>query len=625
MRLLAAVVLVGALGCDAGSHLLVVDVRTDLTPLVEVDAFEVVLDEGAPVLVPVPEGVDLIAGARLAELAGVSSGAHVVRVRARRGDALVVERALAVELRADRAVTAVLARDCVEVDCSGDAELTCLAGTCVDRACTPETPERCPAPQCADALGCAPRAPCAAASCVAGACLYPARPFACGDGLACDPDAGCCDPTSGECVDPAVFYGRWAVGASADAIFLALDVAGRASLAGEELGSGTEISDLYLQARDAEGGTVRWTRRYATDYFEWPNDLAVLGDRVVLGGVAKGSELFAEAGITLAVEDHDGLVAVLDGADGAPVWALGASVEEGDADVLSVAARADGWIFALVRFAAPLTVGTLPVPAPAGEGGHAVIGFAPLPGGDTDWTPAWAVPVGGVPEQLGASDAGAWVVGGAAGMIAVGSLSIGAGDEDAFAALIDPATGTAAWLRAYGGAGALARASDVAIDASGRAHLIGSVSGERATFGSFERAPRGTDVLLLGLDATGEPLYAELAGGDGEDHGARITFSTASDALTWAATTSAPFEYAGIAVGDPANDASIVIGTHDTSGAPCGADTLAPGAAAMPWSAPWSLAVTASLRGCMVGVAPRDYAPAFFRGTYDSVYFSCGE
>ncbi|MEZ4340221.1 MAG: hypothetical protein R3B82_26665 [Sandaracinaceae bacterium] len=81
MRRLAAMVLLGALGCDPASHVLVVDVRSDLTPGVEVDAIEVVLDERADPRAGRRRGGPPRGRPRRG-LASVPAGDHVVRVRA---------------------------------------------------------------------------------------------------------------------------------------------------------------------------------------------------------------------------------------------------------------------------------------------------------------------------------------------------------------------------------------------------------------------------------------------------------------------------------------------------------------------------------------------------------------
>lgn len=621
MRRLATMVLLGALGCDPGNHTLVVDVRTDLTPGVEVDAFEVILDDGAPRRVPLPAG-DLLAGARLAELGSVPPGDHVVRVRALLAEVVVVERPIAVELRDDRAITAVLARDCVDVDCTGDANLACLAGSCVDWACTPETPERCPTPACAADADCPARASCAEAACVAGACLYAELAGACGDGLACDPDAGCCDAT-GRCPDEAFLEGRWALAASADTLFLAFDVGGDGRVGGERYTTDTQPSDLFLQAREPDGETVRWTRRYATGEYEWPNDLAILssGD-VVLGGVAKDPSLFDADGVPLDVNGHDGLVAVLGGADGTPRWAQGLTVDDGEnADVMAVAVGRDDAIFALVRFTSRLTVGTLTAePVGLDTPGWAVVGFARA---DPTWTVGWVSTLHGEPEAIAVSDAGVWIVGWAETSVAVGTMMAAASD-DGFAALLDPITGAPAWVRVYGGA-AEVRLHDVAIDGAGLAHVVGRAGYGDGVFGAFTRTPAAMDVLLLGLDAMGEPAYAELAGGDGVDAGHRVVYSASSDSILWTATTDTPFEYSGGTVGDPDATVSLVACVSDTAGNPRGASTYAVGGSRAEWLPTWSIAITSALRGCSVGLAPADYRDAFFLGRLQAVHYSCGD
>ncbi|MEZ4340220.1 MAG: hypothetical protein R3B82_26660 [Sandaracinaceae bacterium] len=526
------------------------------------------------------------------------------------------------ELRADRAVTAVLTRECADVDCSGDAMLACLAGTCVDWSCTPETPEQCPTPECIADTDC-PAAPasCAAAACVAGSCLYTDVGFVCGGGSHCVPDVGCCD-AAGRCADDAAREGHWALATSPDTVYLAFDVAGAGHVDGDLYASDSPPSDLYLQAREPDGETIRWTRRYATGFYEWANALAVTssGD-VVIGGVAKSSGLFGD--VPLDVDDHDGFVAVLAGADGEPRWAQGFTVETLRAEVVDVAAGPDGSLFALATFEERVTVGSLSADPPSADVlGHAVVGFAPT---GATWTPAWLTTVIGEPRAIAASRDGVWVVGWAEGSLAVDASELTVIGSDAFAALLDPATGAPSWVRTYGGDGWV-RAYDVAIDSMGGAHLIGSLEGADGVFGSFTRTPRGAaDIVLLGLDATGEPVYAELAGGPGYDEGHRITYSSGSDSLLWTAVTDAPFTYSGRDIGDPDAMASLVSCVSDPGGNPRGSSTYALGASTGEWQAPWSLVITPSLRGCMVGLAPRDYPTPFFLGNADTIHYSCAD
>lgn len=195
-----ATLILGA--CSDPSASLIVEVRTDLTPGLEVDSVQTArLDAvgGAPVdvrTVAAGIGDPFGEGVRVAELDGLPLGTHAIRVRLSHGGLTALERTVLVTLRNSRAVTVVLTRRCRSVTCPGAGDdpawLACLGGRCVSPACTPETPEACPAePECRAPSDCEVTAACADPDCAGGACLLVGRPGACGADAWCDPDEGC--------------------------------------------------------------------------------------------------------------------------------------------------------------------------------------------------------------------------------------------------------------------------------------------------------------------------------------------------------------------------------------------------------------------------------------------------
>jgi len=154
---------------------IVVDLRTDLVPGIEVTGVETSLDDGPPVAhVPNAEG-DYLRGVRIASFASVEPGTHRLEVRLVRGTDEVVVRPVTVRVEGTTGVTVVITRDCQGVTCPAAAgnpmEVACLGGMCVDPSCTPETPEACPVPACTVDADCPVSELCTTSACVEGVCL----------------------------------------------------------------------------------------------------------------------------------------------------------------------------------------------------------------------------------------------------------------------------------------------------------------------------------------------------------------------------------------------------------------------------------------------------------------------
>jgi len=184
-----------AAACSSDSTLFV-DLRTDLVPGEEFDGVSVRLDEGAPVESIARGSDDYLGGWRIAELSGVSNGAHALVVELIRDGATIITRPVRVQIDGDTAVTVVVTRDCTDVECTDDARGACLAGQCVDPSCTVENPAACPAPECATASDCMDGAACSAAACTEGVCLY-GDDGSCGAGFYCAAETGCAPRRTG--------------------------------------------------------------------------------------------------------------------------------------------------------------------------------------------------------------------------------------------------------------------------------------------------------------------------------------------------------------------------------------------------------------------------------------------
>jgi hypothetical protein len=160
----AALALFGCGGDDGGSRLLV-DVRTDWVPGVEMVRVRNTVEDApvAPVEVDARFGMDFIAGVRVAEIdLGDRTGAH----------------ALVTELIGPDGRVIAMRRTSVEID--GTAAVVVVFG----RNGVP----------CSTATECAVPAPCAEGMCVEGTCLAAPRVGACGVGTYCSIDEGGCRP-----------------------------------------------------------------------------------------------------------------------------------------------------------------------------------------------------------------------------------------------------------------------------------------------------------------------------------------------------------------------------------------------------------------------------------------------
>lgn len=201
VRLLAATCLVLAVGCGEDPATLVVSLKTDFVPEVEL-AHVVVRAGGLERTFAARAGQPFTQGVTVAELGGLDAVAEVrvdVELRDRAGRVLAARPVLA-DLRARAvSITVVVTRSCRDVVCNTGS--ACLGGRCVSERCTEETPELCgaEAAECDADADCPPMDECSTPSCQLGACLYAAVEGSCDDGSACVPDRGCVEmPVSGD-------------------------------------------------------------------------------------------------------------------------------------------------------------------------------------------------------------------------------------------------------------------------------------------------------------------------------------------------------------------------------------------------------------------------------------------
>ncbi|MFK7990925.1 MAG: hypothetical protein AB8I08_33200 [Sandaracinaceae bacterium] len=183
-------------GCDPNPIPLVVEVRGDFAPSLEVDRIELTVEPTEGGLDPHVRSVAIGPadsfrdGVRVAEIEDVVGGRRRMVARALLGERLVVSRAVAIDLRQATLVTVFLTRSCVGVDCSpAGSDFTCVDGQCVPEACVPARPETCEGfvPACTEDDQC-DAADCASALCADGVCVAGGT---CPLGAICHPIDGC--------------------------------------------------------------------------------------------------------------------------------------------------------------------------------------------------------------------------------------------------------------------------------------------------------------------------------------------------------------------------------------------------------------------------------------------------
>lgn len=165
---------------------LAVDLLSDLQPGLEVDRFEVRLND-ASVYDGLPQG-SVSSGARAVDLE-VNAGDHIIAGRAFFRGVMVAERRVLVQVRENQALTVVLTRNCRDIECD-EASTTCANAMCVDPQCSPETPQFCASSQCEADSDCERAGECGTVECLRGACLL-VDDGRCGAGLFCAGEDGC--------------------------------------------------------------------------------------------------------------------------------------------------------------------------------------------------------------------------------------------------------------------------------------------------------------------------------------------------------------------------------------------------------------------------------------------------
>ncbi len=210
--LLLAVVALLSSACSSEPEL-AIDLRSDLTPAVEIDRVLVTVDGAAEAPRPIARDALLSRGVRIYE-GRLSSGRHTIHVALSLAGVPVLSRDYVVQLDSSLIMAAVFTRDCRGVECPGSGgsamETECLAGRCVEVSCVAPGDPSCPPDlgECTAAGDCDEAAACASATCNEGLCF---EVSSCPAGSSCDFESAMCAPD-----DPSVDAGPGVVDAGID-------------------------------------------------------------------------------------------------------------------------------------------------------------------------------------------------------------------------------------------------------------------------------------------------------------------------------------------------------------------------------------------------------------------------
>ena len=195
---LALLLAFGSAQCSEPPPQLVVDLRTDWVAPDEVARVRVLVEhpDGRSIADDTSDlasSAELLAGHRVAELELPERGTFDVTVSLLDGATAISERAIRVDVSADRSLVAVLTRNCSGVVC-GDGE-ACVDGACESTRCSNLDPDACDAaPECGPETMCTGPAGCAEYACAEGVCLTRPRTDRCASGRVCDPELDCVFP-----------------------------------------------------------------------------------------------------------------------------------------------------------------------------------------------------------------------------------------------------------------------------------------------------------------------------------------------------------------------------------------------------------------------------------------------
>ena len=259
----------------------------------------------------------------------------------------------------------------------------------------------------------------------------------------------------------------------------------------------------------------------------------------------------------------DAFVARLD-SKGNWVWAMrggSGSIDRAQA----VAVDKAGEIFVVGQYTGSLTLGPRQLHSKHGGSGHQDVFLARVgPGGGVRWLTgvdgtsyvdgrAVALDANGNPHITGSFDKLAHFG---------GQKQSAQGYRDIYVARFS-ADGKVGWVAVAGG-GSNDFGASLALDATGRAVMVGSFYSSSLKVGGTSLSNRGkTDVVVAWLSAAGKWLYAYGAGGDGADSGARAAVSPDGSQFLAAGTfKSAKAKFGGTTLGLDGDQQAVFVWRH---------------------------------------------------------------
>jgi len=287
------------------------------------------------------------------------------------------------------------------------------------------------------------------------------------------------------------------------------------------------FADIFMIKLDPDGNPV-WAQSFGGTLVDEGIGIAVDASGssyttgLFAGTMTVGNTTLTSAGL------NDIFMIKLD-TDGNPVWAEGFGGTGRD-EGIGIAVDGSGSSYTTGLFGGTMTVGNTTLTS-AGPGDIFMIQL------DPDGNPVWAEGFGGTGEDLGigiAVDASgsSYTTGSFQGTMTVGNTTLtSAGPGDIFMIKLDP-DGNPVWAQSFGGTN-FDLGLGIAVDASGRSYTTGFFRGTMTVGNTTLITSVGApDLFMIKLDPDGNPAWAQIFGGTGQDQGNGIAVDASGSSYT---------------------------------------------------------------------------------------------
>ncbi len=283
---------------------------------------------------------------------------------------------------------------------------------------------------------------------------------------------------------------------------------------GDQVHSIGGIQASFVARFPHDGGAATWSRAWGTSGFDYARSIAVdASGRVYASGFVEGTVTFAGTPVGGA-GGRDALVVALD-ASGNDRWVWGAGGAERD-DARRIAIGPDGNLYVAGRFGGTVDFGNGPVSAKSGDD---IFVLSLTPAGALRWVKDFGGTGADSPSGIAVTSDSTVVVGGlfsdTVNFEVEDRSSVGL--EDIFVLGLDAATGAPKWVRSFGASGDDG-ISEIEIDVSGNAVIVGNVTGAVDVGGGLLPFNSGVDALVFAYDSNGDHLWSTTFGGSGESY-----------------------------------------------------------------------------------------------------------